>query len=90
MLVNFVIAGLVTIIVFSIRYSLWKGDVPTKISQNRWLISIIITIVLLFIGSAIDYSRNPNNSLSGSTPIYLILCITIANVLESTKKSKEK
>lgn len=89
MLVDFIIVIIITLIVYGIRYALWKEEVPQNITKYRWAIAIVCTIIFLFIGVAIQYSNNPTSSQSGGEIVYAILLFTIANILKNPEKPKQ-
>lgn len=84
---NLIITAIITAIVFGIRYSLWKENVPPNIQKMRWVIAIAVTIVIMMISVAIQTSSKSNSTQSGASIIYLILAFTIANVLDDKKKN---
>lgn len=90
MLANLIIVGVVISVVYAIRYSLWKEEIPTNITKYRWLIAIAITFVIMFITVAIQDNAGINSTKPGGDLIYLLLLYTISNALKNGKKEDKK
>lgn len=87
MLVNIIIIAVITAIVNGIRYALWKDEVPENIAKNRWAIAIVCTIILLFIGVAIQHGYYESTQPGGYV-IYAILPYIVAEALKNPDKPK--
>lgn len=78
MLITFIIITIATILVYVIRYTLWKDKIPENIARERWSIAVLYASIFFWITAAIQPGWH--------VVLYAILGFTVANTLKNPEK----